>query len=49
MVLQAVEAAEIIERAFFANQVDTFVGGYWYDIQVELGLEASRLRLISAC
>jgi len=37
--LQAVEAAEVMERAFFANQVDTFVGGYWYDIQVELGLK----------
>lgn len=37
--LQAVEAIDIMERAFLANQVDTFIGGYWEDIQVELGLK----------
>ncbi len=37
--LQAVGAIDIMERAFKANQVDTFIGGYWEDIQVELGLK----------
>ncbi len=37
--LQAVETIDIMERAFQANQVDTFIGGYWEDIQVQLGLK----------
>ena len=37
--LQAVEAIKIMEEAFKANQVDTFVTGDWEDIQVEFGLK----------
>lgn len=37
--LQAVETIETIEKAFKANQVDTFITGSWSDIQVELGLK----------
>ena len=35
---QAVETINIIERAFRANQVDTFIAGDWEDVQVEFGL-----------
>jgi HEAT repeat protein len=37
--LQAVEAIKIMEQAFQANQVDTFLVGDWEDIQVELRLK----------
>jgi HEAT repeat protein len=37
--LQAVEAIDIIKRAFQADRVDTFFAGDWEDIQVELGLK----------
>jgi hypothetical protein len=37
--LQAVETIPIMEQAFQANQVDTFLVGDWEDIQVELGLK----------
>jgi len=36
--LKAVEAAPLMERAFAADRVDTFVMGDWYELQVELGL-----------
>ncbi len=36
--LKAVEAAPLMERAFAADRVDTFLMGDWYDVQVELGL-----------
>ena len=36
--LKALEAAPLIERAFAADRVDTFIMGDWYDVQVELGL-----------
>ena len=36
--LKAVEAAPLMERAFAADSVDTFLMGDWYDVQVELGL-----------
>ncbi len=36
--LKAVEAAPLMERAFAADRVDTFIMGDWYDVQVELGL-----------
>jgi hypothetical protein len=38
--LQAVEAINLMEKAFKANQVDTFVTGDWEYIQVELGLKS---------
>ena len=37
--LQAVEVINIIERAFKANEVDTWVTGDWEDVEVELGLK----------
>ena len=37
--LQAVEAIDIIEQAFQANQVDTFIAGDWDNVQVEFGLK----------
>ena len=37
--LQAVETIDIIEQAFKADAVDTFITGYWSDIQVEFGLK----------
>ena len=36
--LKAVEAAPLMERAFAADRVDTFLMGDWYDVEVELGL-----------
>jgi hypothetical protein len=38
--LQAIEVINLIEQAFKANQVDTFVAGDWEDIQVECGLKS---------
>ena len=38
--LQAVEAAPLIERAFASFCVDLYIVGNWYDVQLELGLEA---------
>lgn len=40
--LQAVEAAPLMERAFVGGDVDLMVVGDWEDVQVELGLKASR-------
>jgi len=37
--LRAVESAEVIERAFAADRVDTTIGGNWNDIRLELGVE----------
>ena len=37
--LQAVETIGIIERAFKANRVETFIAGDWEDVQVEFGLK----------
>jgi hypothetical protein len=37
--LNAVESATVMERAFAANKVDTFVVGDWDDAQVSLGLK----------
>jgi len=40
--LRAVEAAPLMERAFAGGHVDVMVVGDWEDVQVELGLKASR-------
>ncbi len=37
--LQAVETINLIEKAFKANLVDTFINGDWQDVQVQLGLK----------
>lgn len=37
--LQAVETIDIIEQAFNADAVDTFITGYWSDVQVDFGLK----------
>lgn len=37
--LEAVETIDVIERAFKANRVDTFLAGDWEDIQVDFGLK----------
>lgn len=37
--LQAVETIDIIEQAFKADAVDTFITGYWSDVQVDFGLK----------
>ncbi len=37
--LQAVETANLMEKAFKANLVDTFINGNWEDVQVQLGLK----------
>ncbi len=37
--LKAVETINIIEQAFKANLVDTFIMGDWEDVQVEFGLK----------
>ena len=37
--LEAVEQAELIERAFAAERVDDEVCGYWGDVRQELGVE----------
>ena len=37
--LEAVETIDVIERAFKANRVDTFITGNWSDIQVDFGLK----------
>ncbi|WP_036487389.1 DUF1186 domain-containing protein [Myxosarcina sp. GI1] len=39
MDLEAVETIAVIERAFKANRVDTFIVGDWEDIQVDFGLK----------
>ncbi len=36
--LQAVETINLIEKAFKANLVDTFINGGWEDVQVQFGL-----------
>ncbi len=36
--LQAVETINLIEKAFKANLVDTFINGDWSDVQVQFGL-----------
>ena len=36
--LQAVETINLMEKAFKANLVDTFINGGWSDVQVQLGL-----------
>ncbi len=38
--LEAVEQAELIERAFAAGRVDDEVCGYWGDVRAELGVES---------
>jgi Protein of unknown function (DUF1186) len=40
--LRAVEAAPLMERAFAADRVDLSIPGDWEDVQVELGLKATR-------
>jgi hypothetical protein len=40
--LGAVEAAPLMERAFAADRVDLSIRGDWEDVQVDLGLKASR-------
>jgi hypothetical protein len=40
--LRAVEAAPLMERALDADRVDLSIAGDWEDVQVELGLKATR-------
>lgn len=40
--LRAVEAAPVMERAFAAGRVDLSIRGDWEDVQVDLGLRATR-------
>jgi len=40
--LRAVEAAPVMQRAFAADRVDLSILGDWEDVQVELGLKATR-------
>ena len=41
--LQAVEAADLIEKAFAVNRVDLAIGGDWEEIQIQLGLLEKRI------
>jgi Protein of unknown function (DUF1186) len=43
--LEAIESAPLIEKAFAANKVDSFIVGSWELVQIELGL----LQLVGAC
>ena len=38
MDLQAVETINLIEEAYKANQVDTFINGHWEDVQIWFGI-----------
>src|SRR6266487_3136405 len=38
--LKALEAAPVMEQAFAADRVETFIMGDWDDVQVELGLKS---------
>jgi len=42
MALKAIEATSVIEQAFAADSVETFITGDWEDVQVEMGLKAAR-------
>ena len=45
--LQATEAIPMIEQAYLAKKVDTFVSGTWDDVQVEFGLKPPTPHYIS--